>query len=209
MKCRTLLGLLGFNTLLSNTICAQTHFQLEEMSWHSDFAGWRSRSQPHPSPTAFNPTRDALVFGALRNAPAQPDGFTLALFTPNIAVDAMGRALVLGADDFAGLNALAKETLDLPETGSFRNTWRVKQMRTSQPIDRLFVSTSGNALREVSVRGYDKEKRDLSVPVTEHTQLPDTLWELFGLIVESREDYEQGQEDAKLIGQVKELLVGE
>ncbi|KIP09503.1 hypothetical protein PHLGIDRAFT_18604 [Phlebiopsis gigantea 11061_1 CR5-6] len=209
MKCGALLSLLASNTLFSTTFCTQTHFQPAQMSWHSEFAGWHSRAQPHTSPDSFSPTRDNLVLGVVRSAPAQPNGFTLALFSPDIAVDAMGRVSVLSADDFAGLNVLARGTINLPDTGSFRNTWRVKQTRTSQPIERLLVPTSDSALREVSVQGYDKEKRDLSAPVTEYTQLPDTLWELFGLIAESREGYERGQEDVKLIGRVKELLVEE
>lgn len=51
-------------------------------------------------------------------------GFSVALFKPNVAVDAMGRVFVLTEEDFSALSALAAETAGLPTTGSFRNQWR-------------------------------------------------------------------------------------
>ncbi|GJE87188.1 hypothetical protein PsYK624_032710 [Phanerochaete sordida] len=174
------------------------------MSWTSQFAGWHSRS--HPDQRAFNPTRDELVFAVLRSTPAEPDGFTLALFTPNIAVDSMGRVLVLGQETFDGVASLAKQTLELPETGTFRNTWRIKQPRTSQPIERLLVPSSSGELRQICVQGYEKDKRELSAPVGDITELPEVLWELFGLFEESRGLDQRGRESTVAIDKVKAVL---
>lgn len=193
-------------TALNYLTHIRTLFTTTGMTWHSNFAGWRIRAQAHPTPDAFIPSRNELVLGVLRSEPAQPNGFTLALFSPNVAVDALGRVLLLSEADFNGLTALGKQTLDLPETGSYRNTWRVKQLRTSQPIERLYVMSTSDALRQISVQGYSKGKRELSAPVGVYTELPVALWELYGLFGEAREDYERGKEDQTMIGKVKELF---
>jgi hypothetical protein len=51
-------------------------------------------------------------------------GFSVALFKPNVAVDAMGRVLVLTESDWNALADLASQTTNLPETGAFLNQWR-------------------------------------------------------------------------------------
>ncbi len=134
--------------------------------WSSKYEGWYSRSTPQDDSTSsstFTPTREALAFAVLHSAQADADGFTLALFHPNIAVDAMGRLLVVEKDDFTGLTTLAQKTPGLPQTGSFWNTWRVSQERSEQVIRRLLVATSKEGeLVETSVQGYSKEQRALA-----------------------------------------------
>ena len=175
------------------------------MSWASEFEGWYSRARPHPSPSEFIPTRDRLSFAVLHSAQADPGGFTLALFSPNIAIDALGKVLVLDEKDFDGLTALARQTLALPDTGLYRNTWRIKRDRTEQPIERLFVPHDGGGLRQTCVQGYGKDTRELKVPAGK--QLPDVLWELFGLISEAEEGYE-GEKEVKdnIIARVKDAM---
>lgn len=51
-------------------------------------------------------------------------GFSVAFFKPNVAIDAMGRVLVVPQDDFDALANLAQQVSGLPETGAFRNQWR-------------------------------------------------------------------------------------
>ena len=175
--------------------------------WSSKYQGWYSRSTPHDSPSTFTPTREALAFVVLHNAQADPDGFTLALFHPNVAVDAMGRVLVVQEDDFAGLTSLAQKTLSLPQTGSFWNTWRIARERSEQVIRRLFVAESKDGeLGQTSVQGYSKERTTLKPAVGSVDKLPEVLWELFGLIPEALEGYERDAGDTKLIDLVKETL---
>ena len=177
-----------------------------DMAWHSEFAGWHIRAQMHPTPASFVPSRDSLVLGVLRSEPARPDGFTLALFLPNVAVDASGRVLLLAEADFVGLAALGEKARDLPQTRSFQNIWRVKQSRTSQPIERLFVKDQSDALYQLSVQGYEKGQRELKTPVNEYTELPEMLWELFGLFEEAREGLERGKEDQTTIQKIRDIL---
>ncbi|KAI0341737.1 hypothetical protein BDW22DRAFT_269156 [Trametopsis cervina] len=168
--------------------------------------GWHARAQPHPDPSSFTPDRAQLAFAVLRNAAANPEGFTLALFAPDIAIDASGQVLVAQSADFTGLVSLAKQTVDLPPTGSSMNAWRIAQPRTSQPIERLFVPGPDGQLVQTSVQGYEKGKTELSKPVGDTDQLPPLLEELFGLIGEARDGYVRGEEDAATIRKVKVVL---
>lgn len=168
--------------------------------------GWHARATSHPYPD-FTPTKDALVFAVLLNAPVDPEGFTMALFQPNIAIDARGRVLQLQSQDFAALAALAQEASGLPDTGSFMNAWRVSHARTSQKIDRLFTKTSGGRdIRETSVQGWDPEKTQLQDAVGDNQALPPVLQELFGYIQEGRTGFVRGEENKELISQVKTLV---
>ena len=123
----------------------------------------------------------------LYSAPADPEGFTLALFTPDIAVDARGKVLVLRTDDFKGLRDLADRAKDVPQTGSFRSTWQISHTpeRTSQPIDRIITSRPGSSdvLEPASVQGWDASLTELKLkqPVGEYTHLPEVLAQLVEL----------------------------
>lgn len=176
-------------------------------TWSSKYEGWHSRSTPHDSPSTFTPTREALAFAVMYSGQADPEGFTLALFQPNIAVDAMGKVLVVEKDDFDGLTALAQKTPGLPQTGTFWNTWRIKQTppaRSEQVINRLLVATSKDgSLVSTSVQGYTKERTALESPVGDINEFPGVLWELFGLFTESFEEYDRGGRNTELIDLVK------
>ncbi|GLB44494.1 hypothetical protein LshimejAT787_1701210 [Lyophyllum shimeji] len=195
---------------------------MDTQSWSSAFASWHSRAllRPHPSPHAFTPTRDALQLAVLLNAPVEHEGITLALFSQatedgsggeTVAVDALGRVLIVTERDAAGMLGLAEEVLALPPTGAFRNTWFIKHPYTSQPIDRLFIPSSGSAadLHQVSVQGFSKKTRELKTPVEGIIELPRTLWELAGLVLEAREDAgHPGDErrDEVVLGKVREVV---
>jgi len=182
---------------------------LSSSQWSSEYSGWHSRSTPYDSPDKFTPTQESLAFAVLRSTQGTPDGYTLAFFTPNIAVDAMGRVLVVPADHFAGITLLAKQTLELPSTNSFRNSWRIDQQRTEQPIERLLVPTKeGQNFKQTGVQGFEKGKKMLKEKVGDLTELPDVLYELFGLVAEAREGYVRGGEDTETISEVKAVLRG-
>ncbi|KAH9901070.1 hypothetical protein C8Q73DRAFT_229568 [Cubamyces lactineus] len=169
--------------------------------------GWHARARPHPSGAAFVPARDNLVFAVLLNAPADPEGFTVALFRPDVAVDARGQVLQVQPDDFAALADLAEQATRLPETGSFMNAWRVAHDRTDRKIDRLFAPTSRGEIKQTSVQGWHPEKKHLKTPVAEYTELPLSLHELFGYIQEGREGYQRGhEENRELIAKIKALV---
>lgn len=48
----------------------------------------------------------------------------MALFKPDVAIDAMGRVLKVQPDDFEALKDLSQSVSTLPDTGAFRNQWR-------------------------------------------------------------------------------------
>lgn len=177
-------------------------------SWSSKYSGWHTRATPSISPESFTPTREGLAFASLYHAPANPDGFSVAFFHPNIAVDARGVVLVVNQDDFAGLEKLAKQSLELPQTGLPMNTWRINQRRTDQPIHRLHVPRSSDEIVETGVQGFEKGKKSLKEPVDGINELPEVLHEIIGLVVEGREGYERGKANEEVIGKVKAVLDG-
>ncbi|KAJ7346746.1 hypothetical protein DFH08DRAFT_869202 [Mycena albidolilacea] len=177
----------------------------------SPYMDWHSRAKPHPSPDSFSPTRSALSFVVLRNSQVEPEGFTLALFDTGeekVAVDAMGRVLLVIDKDYTGITTIARRVaVELPETGRFRNTWVIKQPATSQPIDRLLFDVEGQ-LVETSVQGFVKGKKELKIPVGDISELPDVLGELAGLALEGRAGYSRGSGDSEMVRKVKNILDG-
>ncbi|KAF7361792.1 DNA repair protein rad5 [Mycena venus] len=166
-------------------------------------------TKPHPSPTSFTPSRSVLSLAVLRNSQVEPEGFTLALFDADdgkVAVDAMGRVLLVADGDYSGITALARRVAEeLPETGRFRNTWVIRQPTTSQPIDRLFSVVEGR-LVETSVQGFVKGTKELKIPVGDISELPDVLSELTGLVLEGRTGYSRGSGDSEMVRKVKDVL---
>ncbi|KAG5645135.1 hypothetical protein DXG03_006852 [Asterophora parasitica] len=196
---------------------------MSTQSWSSPFATWHARAlqTPHPNPHSFTPTRDNLRFALLLNAQAEHEGISLALFSQSkdngegsetVAVDALGRVLVVPEKDTAGILGLAQQALKLPQTGAFRNTWVIRRPTTSQPIDRLFIlpaSGSSAAPHEVSVQGFSKETRELVEPVDDIKELPSVLWELAGLVLEARDGAVYGERrDEIVLGKVREVFAG-
>lgn len=198
----------GFTFLLfyhRSTFMASTLGSYDTSAAPSEFAGWRARATALPDPASFKMTSDKLAFAALFNAPVDQEGFTLALFAPDVAVDANGALLRLEADDFNGLAALARAADALPDTGAFRNQWRVRQPITSRPIDRILVK-SESGVRETSVYGWAKGSTQLDKPVGTTDTLPRPLYELVELVREAREGHQRGGEDKAVIDRVKTLL---
>jgi hypothetical protein len=177
--------------------------------WTSPYADWHSRAKAHPSPASFSPSRAALSLAVLRNSQVEPEGFTLALFDTGdgkVAVDAMGRVLLVADSDYIGVTMLARRAaLELPETGRFRNTWVIDQPTTSQPIDRL-LAVAEDRLVETSVQGFVKGKKELKIPVGDITKLPDVLSEVTGLVLEGRTGYSRGAGDSEMVRKVKDIL---
>lgn len=177
-------------------------------SWSSKYSGWHTRAGSYLSPESFTPTREGLAFAALYHAPANPDGFSVAFFHPNVAVDARGEILVVNQEDFEGLETLARASLELPPTELPMNTWRISQRRTDQPIHRLHVPRSADEIVETGVQGFEKGKKVLKEPVAGITELPEVLHEIIGLVVEGREGYERGKANEEVISKVKGVLDG-
>ncbi|KAJ7057822.1 hypothetical protein C8F01DRAFT_324353 [Mycena amicta] len=180
------------------------------MSSECPYANWHARATPHPDPTTFTPTRAALALIVLRNTPVEPEGFTLALFDlphEKVAVNALGNVLCVKEDDFQGIIALAaRVSRELPPTGRFRNTWVVKHIATSQPIERLLVSIDHGKLVETSVQGFSKDNKTLQIPVGDITELPDVLSETVGVVMEARDGYSRIKADKGMVTKVQEIV---
>ncbi|CAE6537661.1 unnamed protein product [Rhizoctonia solani] len=168
----------------------------------ADPSGWYSRATPHPDGTNYDVKKENVVLGLTRNSRVEQDGFSVALFKPNVAVDAMGRVWALTDKDFDALTKLATLTTDLPDTGAFRNQWRVKHDRTDYPIDQLYIATS-SGLHTIGVYGHDGETTTLKPPVGDITDLPTSLNSLVTLAKEGREGFQRGQENAEVTSKVK------
>ena len=176
----------------------------------SAVADWRDRAERIRNPESWQPQRKDLVFAVVRNAPVEHHALTLALFAPNIGVDASGNVLSLKEDDFFTLSSLASQTLELPQTGNFRNAWIIRQPTTSQPIERLLVSTSESEVAETSVQGYNNQGEfELEHPVGDITVLPPLLQDLFGLILKARTDYDPRRRNEAVLNKVLDVVGNE
>ncbi|KAG6910359.1 hypothetical protein DXG01_011074 [Tephrocybe rancida] len=196
--------ILGAITLVVLRNIAATRSLSSMGSWTSPFALWHSRAQVVPlGSSTFTPSLDTLSLAVLLNSPAENEGFTLALFsqpredgsgTDVFAIDAVGHTLLVAERDATGIFGLVKEVAKLPPTGAFRNTWIVKRPMTSQPIHRFFIFSDmlGSNPHEVSVQGFTKESTELKHPVEGIEELPPSLWELTGLVLEVREGIADG-----------------
>ncbi|KAJ3568727.1 hypothetical protein NP233_g5519 [Leucocoprinus birnbaumii] len=195
------IALVVFNVLPSTPISSRRLFNMSTSP-----SGWHARASTYPD--SFTPKRAALRLAVLRNAPVEHEGFTLALFDSpaNIAVDAAGKVLVLEDADFKGLLSLTDQILELPETGSFRNTWVIAHPMTSRPIERILVPV-GAEFKETGVQGFDGAKTQLREPVGEYQHLPSALQDLVGSVLEARKGADDDR-DESMINQVKAILGG-
>ncbi|KAG8902920.1 hypothetical protein FRB99_003946 [Tulasnella sp. 403] len=193
-------------TLVAATLISLCPLSAASSNTLSSLTGWHSRVEPATGP--FTPTRDSLAFAELRSTPADPNGFTVAFFSPNIVVDARGVVSTLDTSDWQGIKNLVVEAVtSLPQTGVFRNQWRIAHARTGQPIDWLRVVTSSTEdLGEVSAYGYDGVTTTLETPVGGYTTLPPVLDQVFGLLQEARSGYVKGAEVTVTIDAVKAVL---
>jgi len=173
----------------------------------SAVANWRDRAERIRNPESWQPERKNLVFAVIRNAPVEHHALTLALFHPNIGVDASGNVLALKEDDFSTISRLATQTLDLPQTGEFRNAWIISRPTTSQSIERLLVSTAESAVAETSIQGYNNQGEfELREPVGDITVLPPLLQDLFGLILKARADYDPRNRHEAVLTRVLDVV---
>ncbi|KAG9096413.1 hypothetical protein FRC06_008689 [Ceratobasidium sp. 370] len=173
-------------------------------------SGWHSRATPHPDGAAYDVQKENIVFAMTRNTRVEPNGFSVALFKPNVAIDAMGRVFVLNHEDFSALASLAAEAANLPDTGSFRNQWRqvappFKHDRTDYPIDELHVATS-KGLHSIGIYGHDGQTTTLKPPVGDITNLPPPLNSIVTLAKEGRNGFERGTENTEVVSKVKAVL---
>jgi hypothetical protein len=164
--------------------------------------GWHSRAlqAPYPNPHSFTPTPESLILTILLNTKVEPQGVTVAFFEEpqteqTIVVDTLGRVSFVASTDIQDILSLAKGAAVLPDTGTWHNTWVIKQPATSQPIHRIFVpaqdqdstARSLTNLKQISVQGFSKTTRELKDPVNGYHELPVELWELTGLLLEASE----------------------
>ncbi|KAF8959233.1 hypothetical protein BDZ97DRAFT_1838724, partial [Flammula alnicola] len=160
------------------------HNGMTQPEWSSIYSGYLQRATPFPDPHSY--------LAVLRNAPAEPDGFSLAIFSDRVAVDMKGNIYTLTEHDYDGVLQLAQAITSLPDTGGFRNQWRVLHRATCRPIDRILQFV------ETSVYGFDKHHVLLEEPVNGYSDLPPVLWELNGLALEARDV--PGQKDEDVLG---------
>jgi len=153
------------------------------------FSSWHDRAllTPHPNPHGFIPIRENFLLAMILDSMGEPGGITLAqppgddsATDDMIAVDARGRVLPAFPNDAAGILALAKDALELPNVLN----WRVKHLRTCLPnYIREYVDIGAVALCIVIPQsqrtGFSQEKRKLKVPVQGFKELPETLRESF------------------------------
>ncbi|KAH6901536.1 hypothetical protein BKA70DRAFT_1308934 [Coprinopsis sp. MPI-PUGE-AT-0042] len=96
-------------------------------------------------------------------------------------------------------------------TQEFRNTWILKALRTSQPIDRILVP-KGKCAPEVPEENYEKEFHEVSVQGFNYEEremcLPQALWELAGVVLEARGEGEgnRGPGDESVVSRVKDMV---
>ena len=155
----------------------------------------------HPSPHNFKPTYDSLLFAALVNAPLDPRGVTLTLYSQSpsnatipsdiVAVDSIGRILLVPPEDGAGIMTLARTSLEMSSVNGQSNRWFVKPLTSCTTLDLLWILphnfTPGleRRLKSVEVDGFSQLRRELEKPQNGVYELPDPLWELIGLVNEA------------------------
>ncbi|KAF9476869.1 hypothetical protein BDN70DRAFT_881861 [Pholiota conissans] len=188
---------------------------MSQPEWSSPYSGYLQRAQPYPNPHSYTPEHKLLKLLGLRNAPTEPEGLSLVIFSDRVAIDTKGNIAILAQADYDGLTRLAETVQTLPETGSFRNQWRVRHDITSRPVDRVLYAASSplsdrpaenyrEEFKETSVYGFDKQKVQLQKPVEGYQTLPAALWELTGLVLEARET--PGPKDEVVLQRVREIL---
>ena len=133
--------------------------------------------------------------------------------TPNkiVAVDSIGRVLLVPPEDGAGIMTLARKTLELPST-DMGNTWSVKLLTTCPVLDLLWSMPPHELawgpekrFTRVGVSGFSKERRELEMPQYGFRDLPDALWELVGLVDEAGVDYFK-ERDEPMIANVRKVV---
>ena len=168
--------------------------------------GWHARATPHPDASTFQPTSDALIFASVLSTMAFPDSFTMALFRPNIAVDASGRVLQLQPQDFSTLALLAEDVARLPDTGGFQGFWVVSSQFTCRANDFLYVKTPEGGLKTTGVYAWDARHTELSMPTAGYEHLPPAMHELVGYVQEAHAEKTESKEGGELVRRIKDMV---
>lgn len=150
--------------------------------------GWHLRAKPHPDGAAYEIKKENLVFAMKINAMLDPDGLTVALFKPNLAIDAVGRVFTLSEPDWSALANLAAQAAALPKANP-NGLWEIRDYVSCLPMDHIYIATP-SGLQVVSVLGYHPRKTLLFPNVGGFTRLPEPLQMLIGYGREGWEDSE-------------------
>ncbi|EJF60449.1 hypothetical protein DICSQDRAFT_107543 [Dichomitus squalens LYAD-421 SS1] len=143
--------------------------------------GWHTRAVPHPDHDAltFQPTIDNLLF-THRFSAMCAEGFVMALFLPDIAVDSDGNVLKVQPQDLVILAALVKDVARLPDGGPFNGVWCLSSTYTCQARDHLNVKTPEGTLKQSGVYAWSPRNTALAAPTAGYEHLPASLHELVG-----------------------------
>jgi len=181
-------------------------------------SNWKEYSKSHPAPSNWKPTEADLAFAVIRDGPGPQDNtpLTLAVFgkesKEKIAVDAMGAILTLHPDDYSKFIKLVSETTNpnFPQSANWRNTWSIFQETSSQPIDRLLVPVhdGDKPYKETAVQGYSPNQKNLQEGIGKKidAELPDDLFELFGLFEPARDGFDRSARDTNTLQRVVAVI---
>jgi len=127
----------------------------------------------------------------------------MALVKPHFAVDASGHLLTLSSADFSAFESAVSAVKSVEDSGAFEGQWRVKQARTSYPIDQILIPGE----KGWAVYGWAKGDADLELEeeTKGHTTLPKALQAIVGLAKEARDGYTRGHKDDSVINKVRAL----
>ncbi|EIN06692.1 hypothetical protein PUNSTDRAFT_145213 [Punctularia strigosozonata HHB-11173 SS5] len=157
--------------------------------WSSDITGWRNRSQPHPHPLSFFPSRENLQFAVSSCAMIECPMHVFAMFSSSsssVGIEASGKALILDEGDAGALMRLTNAILGLSD-----GPWNIDTDVSCQSSSIITAANAdGPGLTTVSVHAYSKNNRKLEKPVDGVTELPDALYELLGLMNEAYQGWE-------------------
>ncbi|KAK3065601.1 hypothetical protein LTS18_000078 [Coniosporium uncinatum] len=113
------------------------------------------------------------------------DSFILGLFQPDIAVNRSGQILQLQSDDFDAFAKLAKSWAgsrkSRDRSGRSGKDYRIPHSWSCRPFTILHIPTT-DGLDKTSVYGFSKDTQGLEEG---GGLLPETLWELLGLVEEA------------------------
>lgn len=170
--------------------------------WSSTLDGWHERARAHPAPHNIDFGK-ANVLMASNYSAMGGSGFNMALFEldeqQKVAVDSAGRAVILDGADATAFDALISKAIALQE-----KNYRIQHMATCRPFTILNVAASAGSFEKFSIYGYRRSMRDLEENAG---LLPDSLWELYGLVDESTARDGTEAKDEDVLKAVKERIM--
>ena len=106
--------------------------------------------------------------------------------------------------DFATFTSLSTRILDLPQTGSFWNTWHIAHSAACRPIERLYAVDGKGEIAVTSVYGFPGGK--LKPTISEYNELPSGLTDFLSLALEARRDVQSTEVNRDVIDAVIALV---